>query len=80
MKNTLTDLNNHLFEALERLQEAEKDELEAEIDRAQAIKTVAMTIIDNGRLSLEAKKYMDEYGKGDSVCMPLLGIEASAKK
>lgn len=76
MKNTLTDLNNYLFEQLERLQDDDLDDegLEKEIQRSEAVQKVAKTIIDNGQLALQAKKHMDEYGAGDSVEIPLLGI------
>ncbi len=76
MKNTLSDLNNYLFEQMERLQDDSLDDagLEKEIKRSEAIQKVAKTIIDNGHLALNAKKHMDEYGKGDSVELPMLGV------
>lgn len=76
MKNTLTDLNNYLFEQLERLQDDNLDEsgLEKEIQRSEAVQKVAKTIIENGALALQAKKHLDEYGKGDKVALPMLGM------
>lgn len=76
MKNTLTDLNNYLFESIERLNDDSLDEvaLDKEIKRSEAIQGVAKTIIENGRLALQAKKHMDEYGHGDGVELPMLGI------
>ena len=76
MKNTLTDLNNYLFESLERLTDDELTdaELDKEIKRSEAVQKVAKTIIDNGNLALHAKKHMDEYGNGDQVELPMLGI------
>lgn len=64
MKNKLSDLNNHLFEQLERLNDEELtgEALETEIHRSKAITTVAQAIINNGSLALNAKKYNDEYG------------------
>lgn len=73
MKNTLSDLNNYLFEAIERLNDDEID-LEKEIKRSEAVQKIAKTIIDNGTLALQAKKHMDEYGQGDAVELPMLGI------
>lgn len=63
-KNKLLDLNNHLFEELERLndEELKEEELEKEIARANAITDVAQTIINNGELILKAQKHYDEYG------------------
>ena len=62
MKNTLGDLNNHLFEQLERLndEELKGDKLLEEINRAKTISLVATRIIENGSLVLSAKKLSDD--------------------
>lgn len=67
MKNTLSDLNNYLFEALERLTDdsLSGEELEKEITRSQAVTSVAETIIHNGELSLKAMRHAEEYNFGD---------------
>ena len=54
MKNTLTDLNNYLFETLERLTDdgLSEDNMKKEITRSQAVNAVASTIIQNGELAL----------------------------
>ena len=54
-KNTLSDLNNHLFAQLERLSDEtiDTDDLNKEIERSKAISTVAKTIIENAKTSLE---------------------------
>lgn len=64
MKNTLTDLNNYLFETLERLTDdgLSEDQLQKEIVRSNAVTSVAETIIHNGELSLKAMKHVEEYG------------------
>lgn len=76
-KNTMVDLNNLLFEAMERLNDESltPEELEREIYRSKSMADVAKTIIANGSLALEARKHMDEYGCKDSVGIPLLGIK-----
>ncbi len=76
MKNTLSDLNNYLFESIERLLDDDltDEQLEKEIKRTETVQKVAKTIIDNGALALQARKHMDEYGNGEKVEMPLLGI------
>ena len=76
MKNTLEDLNNYLFESIERLNDdnLSMEELEKEIKRSEAVQKVAKTIIDNGTLALHAKKHFDEYGIKNEVSIPLLGI------
>lgn len=75
MKNTLMDLNNYLFESLERINDdsLSEEELDKEIKRSEAVQKVAKTIIENGQLALNTKKHLDEYGKGDGVSLPLMG-------
>ena len=61
MRNTLGDLNNHLFAQLERLGEEDltSEELAQEMNRAKAISDVASQIIANGSLVLKAQSMMD---------------------
>ena len=58
MKNTLEDLNNHLFAQLEMLSDEDlsSEELEKEITRTKAITEVAGKIIDNSSTVLEAMR------------------------
>lgn len=75
MKNTLSDLNNYLFESIERLNDDNLSEegLEREIKRSKAVREVASTIIANGTLALQAKRHFDEYGIAHDDNIPLLG-------
>lgn len=72
MINTLGDLNNHLFAQLERLsdEDLKGEALQEEIERAKAINQVAMHIIANGRLVLEAVKTKEEYFGGNEKKIP----------
>lgn len=76
MKNKLTDLNNILFEQLERLQDDEisPEEFERELQRTNAVTKVSKVIIENAALSLRAYKEVNETGSGQKVEVPLLGI------
>ena len=76
MKNTLADLNNYLFEAIERINDDNLDDaqLEKEIKRSETVTKIAKTIIDTGNLALQMKKHLDEYGQGDNVALPMLGM------
>ena len=66
MKNTLADLNNHLFEALERLNDDLSDEqLDKELKRAEGICAVSEQIIENAALVYKTMVHMDEYGYGE---------------
>lgn len=64
MKNTLEDLNNHLFEALERLNDDEltDEQLERELKRADGMTKVAGQIIQNAELAYKTMAFMAEYG------------------
>ena len=63
MKNTLGDLNNHLFMQLERLndEDLKGDKLTEEIERSKAATNVAKEIIANANIVLQARKYTTEY-------------------
>lgn len=67
MKNTLGDLNNHLFAQLERLgdEDLKGEELLEEINRAKAVTGLASQIIANGTLVLKGKQFLHEHYVGD---------------
>lgn len=54
-KNTLSDLNNHLFAQLERLGEEglTQEDIKKEVDRSKAMNGIARNIIDNAKIALE---------------------------
>lgn len=65
MKNKLVDLNNHLFEQLERLNDDDLSdaELEREIKRSRAMAGIASNIVANAQLALDSQKFIEEqYG------------------
>lgn len=74
MKNTLGDLNNHLFAEMERLsnEDLSAEELVTEISRAKAVAQVATQIIQNGSLALKAKIAYDEQFGGNTKLPPML--------
>lgn len=74
MKMSLNALNEYLFESLDRLtnDDLSDEELEKEIKRNDAIQKTAKTIIENGVLALQTKKYLDEYGAGSKVKLPFV--------
>ncbi|MBF2189437.1 hypothetical protein H3990_04850 [Staphylococcus epidermidis] len=61
-KNTLNDLNNHLFAQLERLsdEDLKGEELQEELNRSKAVSDVAKNIVSNGNLILQAHKFKDD--------------------
>lgn len=72
MRNSLVDVNNYLFEAIERLNDDDltEEQLEREIRRTEAVTKVAKTIVDNTNLALNIKKHLDEYGQGEGYQIP----------
>ena len=71
MNNKLIDLNNYLFEQMERLNddEALSDEsgFVKAIERSKAVQGIASQIISNAKLALDAKRYVDEYADNSAV-------------
>lgn len=80
MKNTLGDLNNHLFAQLERLgdEELTGEGLHEEISRAKAVNDVASRIIANGNLVLQAQKLMDNRESADTNLPKMLKGDSGA--
>lgn len=76
-RNTLADLNNHLFEQLERLndEELQGEELEREIKRSQSISAISDKIIENANLQLKAVKVAQEYGVALKELPENIGLE-----
>lgn len=70
-KNKLSDLNDHLFMALERLNDEElsNEQIEAESKRAEAIIGVANQIIGNAKITLDAMRLLSN-GNLDTTEIP----------
>lgn len=79
MKNSLVDLNNHLFAQIERLSEEGLDgeELKKEVGRAKSMVSVSSQIVNNGRLMLDAAKFRAEYAgqKPEKDIPDVLGVK-----
>lgn len=88
MGGALSDLNNILFEQVERLSgggNIEPEKLKTEIKRAKAIGDLSKTIIDNARLQLEAVRFSEQanmatgllpdvlQNKNDKACLQVSG-------
>lgn len=72
MSNTLVDLNNYLFEQLERLNDENlnTDELKNEIDRSKALTQLGSVIINNANTILSAKKLQADTLGRSTVTIP----------
>jgi hypothetical protein len=62
MKNTLTDLNDHLFMCLERLNDESftQEQIDQEVKRCDAVTKIATTIVANANTQLNAYKYVND--------------------
>jgi hypothetical protein len=72
MKNKLTDLQNHLFEMIETLNNTELkgEELDQEIKRSLAVNELAKTAVANGALMVKCADML--YGIPVSDEVPLI--------
>lgn len=72
MKNTLSDLNNILFEQLERVNDdsLEPEDLEIQLRKTDAIVKVSEKIIQNGELAFKAIQHKDKYYCTDNKKLP----------
>ena len=79
MKNKITDLNDYLYEQLDRLtnDELTGDKLTEEVKRAKAVTDTAKTIVHNSQLALSASKFLVDNGytmtSKDNSALKLLG-------
>jgi len=82
MRNKLNDLNNHLFEQMERLNDEEltDEQLAKEIARTKIMTNLANAIINNAKTVLDAQKHIDEFGKNATTLNPIFMIENKEKK
>lgn len=72
--NKLSDLNDHLFVALERLNDDElmQKESEQEIQRAKAISGIAKNIVENAKTVLLAAKIQSDLPVNSGVSLKRL--------
>ena len=73
--STLKDLNKHLFDQLDRLAKADKDELETEVKRAQTIQGISAEIIKAHATQLDAVKLVAQYkGLNENQAVPRIAL------
>ena len=74
MKNRLSDLTNHLFEQMERLNDEDLsgEGLDRELERAKGMGLIASQIIQAGELAYKTMRHLDECGRGETKVPELL--------
>ena len=75
MRNKLTDLNDHLFQQLERLNDDDLtgENLEQEIKRAKAMSQVATQIVNGAKTIVDAMRIANTEGMDKNKFNKLLG-------
>jgi len=74
MKNTLTDLRNHLFETIEALKDEDNP---MPVERARAISEAAGKVIESGKLELQCLEQLGDRGVSKFFDTPLLALPAN---
>lgn len=78
MRNKLSDLNNHLFAQMERLDDdtLKGESLKDEIDRAKAMANLATQIVNGAKITVDAMKLISkgDVRKEDMKALLLDGI------
>ncbi len=74
MKNTLSDLNNHLFMALERLNDDDlsAEQLNNELRRSNGVAKIAEAIVHNADIQVRALRLKGEMGNMAGVPQNIL--------
>ncbi len=75
MKNSMSDLNQHLFNQLERLaaDSLTPEQIDQEVKRADAIVSLADQVSRNADLQLKAAKLYAEHGQHVLPHLPQIG-------
>lgn len=78
-KNKLSDLNNHLFAQLERLNEEDltDQQIKNEVSRAKAISGIASQVIKSAKVTIDAMKLV---ANGDYTVNELPEMIGAPKK
>ncbi len=83
MNNTLTSLNNYLFEQIERINDdgLSDEDLEKQLKKADAIVKISENIIRNGELAFKTIQHMDRsgYRKENRTIPAMLSAEGEWK-
>ncbi len=80
MKNSLTDLYDTLFETMRTLSESSATAMELNIKKANAIRQVAQTVIDAGKLEVAVRRMKDKGAPQDGLFTEPKQLETGEKK
>lgn len=76
-RNKITDLNDHLFAQLERLNDEtmKPDKMEMELKKAKAVSMVASQLIKSNKLTLDAMRIMKDGSVGPNDMPDTFGLK-----
>lgn len=76
-KNKLSDLNNHLFAQLERLNDEEmtEDQVKNEVSRAKAISGIASQVIKSAKVTIDAMRLVANGDYTVNELPTMIGVE-----
>jgi hypothetical protein len=79
VKNSLADLNDHLFAQIERLsnEDLTPEQIDTEAKRGNAIVAVTDQILRHASLQVQAAKIISDHGNDPTKHLPALGPKAT---
>ena len=85
MAKGLNDLNEYLFESLERLNSvdpSDSEKLQQEIARAETVTKISAQVIANANTQIKAVKELNEYGyvKAEGVSEKMVELHVDSEK
>lgn len=74
MQNTLSDLNNYLFEQLERINDDSltEKELDRELKKTDSVVKISQQIVKNGELAYKTMKYLNNDERDQHKPVPAM--------
>lgn len=78
-RNKMTDLNDHIFASLERLNDEglNKEQIESETSKAKSIANLAGVAVKNFKVMLEVSKTIQKGQHTDNTLHKLIGVKDS---
>ncbi len=81
-RNKLSDLNNHLFAQLERLNDEDltDEKIKAEVGRAKAISGIAAQVIKSAKVTIDAMKLVASSDYAINELPEMLGVPKKSEE
>ena len=78
-RNSMTDLSDHLFMAIERLEDEDmtEDQLELEIRRGKTVASLATQVVNSGNVIIKAQQFQDNRLSDGNLPRQLTGGDSA---